>query len=203
MRKLEKYGPEKTPYLDTFHAVIIGINTPATIHFPWLWRALTLLFIFATLILCLIYTLQLHLFDFFGSYRSNSPEVFNKKGVLKACVRYFLSNCCFSPNDSPFKNYEKCFLFHLKSSFRSQDIQIFVFSSSPLFFLVSHCFRGWSKKNLKIYDVINNLNKNLVTHFVWYLEKEMRCDIQTLSIDSELNKEHFYGKIMQKMCFKS
>ena len=26
----------------------------------------------------------------------------------------------------PFKNFEKCFLFHLKSSFRSQDIEIFV-----------------------------------------------------------------------------
>ena len=101
------------------------------------------------------------------------------------------------------KNYEKCFLFNLKSSFCSWDIQIFVFSSSPLFFPVSHCFRRWSKKNLKIYDVINCLNKNLITHFVWYLEKEITCDIETLSIDRELNKEHFYGKIMQKMCTKS
>ena len=33
------------------------------------------------------------------------------------------------------QNCEKCFLFHLKSSFRSRDIQIFVFSSSPLFSL--------------------------------------------------------------------
>ena len=59
------------------------------------------------------------------------------------------------------KNYEKCFLFHLKSSFRSRDIQIFVFPSSPLFLPVSHCFRDWSKINLKVYDVINCLNKNL------------------------------------------
>ena len=28
--------------------------------------------------------------------------------------------------------YEKCFLFNLKSSFRSRDIQIFVFFSLPL-----------------------------------------------------------------------
>ena len=34
-----------------------------------------------------------------------------------------------------FKNYEKCFLFYLKSSFRSRDIQI-------LYLPVSHCFRG-------------------------------------------------------------
>ena len=33
-----------------------------------------------------------------------------------------------------FENYEKCFLFHLKSSFRSRDIQIFVFSGFPLLF---------------------------------------------------------------------
>ena len=31
----------------------------------------------------------------------------------------------------PFKNYEKCFLFHLKTSFRSRDIQIFVIFSLP------------------------------------------------------------------------
>ena len=90
---------------------------------------------------------------------------------------------------------KKLFLF-----FRYLNFCIFLF---PSFFPVSHCFRGWSKKNLKIYDVINCLSKNLITHFVWYLEKEIRCDIETLSIDRELNKEHFYGKIMQKMCTKS
>ena len=45
----------------------------------------------------------------------------------KACVRYFLSNFYFFTKWWPFKNYEKCFLFHLKSSFRSRDIQVFVF----------------------------------------------------------------------------
>ena len=77
---------------------------------------------------------------------------------------------------------------------------IFVF---PSFFPVSHCFRGWFEKNLKVYDVINCLNEKLITHFAWYLEKEIRCDIETLSIERVLNKEHFYGKIMQKMCTKS
>ena len=101
------------------------------------------------------------------------------------------------------KLWKMFFLFHLKSSICFWDIQIFVFSSSLLVSLVSHCFRGWSKKNLKVYDVTNYLNKNLITHFVWYLEKEKTCDIETLSIDRELNKKHFYGKIMQKMCTKS
>ena len=34
---------------------------------------------------------------------------------------------------SPFKNYEKCFLFRLKISFSSQDIQIFVVFSLPFY----------------------------------------------------------------------
>ena len=45
-------------------------------------------------------------------------------------------------------------------------------------------------------------NKNL-THFVWYLGKEKKYDIETLSIDRVLNKEDFYGKFMHKMCTKS
>ena len=96
----------------------------------------------------------------------------------------------------------KTFFISSKKLFSFLRYLNFVFSSSPLFLLVSHCFTGWSKKNFKIYDVINCLNKNLITHFIWYLEKEIRCDIETLSIDRELNKEHFYGKIMQKMCTK-
>ena len=89
------------------------------------------------------------------------------------------------------------------SSFRSWDIQIFVFLSALIFLSVSYCVRGCLKINLKVYDVINCLNKNLITHCVWYLGKEKRSDIETLSIDKVLNKEHFYDKIMQKMCTKS
>ena len=59
--------------------------------------------------------------------------------------------------------------------------------------------RGW-KINLKVCDVINCLNKNSITHFVCYLKKEKRYDIETLCTDRVLNKEHFYWKIMQKMC---
>ena len=66
-----------------------------------------------------------------------------------------------------------------------------------------YCFRGRSKKILKVYDVINCLNKKLIAHFVWYIEKEIGCDIETLSIDRELNREHFYEKIMQKKAPKA
>ena len=88
----------------------------------------------------------------------------------------------------------------LFSFLRYLNFCIFVFSC---FFLLRHCFRSWFKKNLRIYDVSNCLNKNLITQFVWYLGKEIRCDTETLCIDRELNKEHFYGKTMQKMCTKS
>ena len=118
---------------------------------------------------------------------------------LKACVHYFLSNFYFLTKWCPFKNYEKCFLFHLKISFRSRDIQFFVFLSFPLFLPVE----GWSKMNLKVHDVIDCLNKNSITHFVWYLGKEKRYDNETRSIDGVSDKEHFYRKIMQEICSKS
>ena len=111
----------------------------------------------------------------------------------------FSSNLFFFTKWEPFKNYEKCLLFHLKSSFRSRDIQFFVFLSFTLSSPVDHFFRGWSKINLKVHDVINCLYKNSITYFVWYLEKEKRYDIETLSIDRGSDKEHFYRKMMQKM----
>ena len=122
---------------------------------------------------------------------------------FKACVCYFLSNFYFSPNDSPSKTMKNVLLFHLKSSFRSWVIQIFVFLSSPLFLPVSHFFRDWSKINLKVYDITNCPNKTFITHFLWYHEKEKRYNIETFCIDRVLNKEQFYGKIIQKMCTKS
>ena len=96
----------------------------------------------------------------------------------------------------------KMFFIYLKSPFRSRDIQVFVFLSSPLFLPVSHCFRGWSKINLNVSDIINCLTKNLITHFVWYLDNEKRYGIETLSIDWVLIKEHLYGKIMPNKCQK-
>ena len=97
----------------------------------------------------------------------------------------------------------KMFFISPKKLFSFSRYSSFVFLSFPLFLPVSHCFRGWSKKNLKVYDVINCLSKNLITHFVWYLKKEIGFDIETLSIMRVSNKEHFYGKITQKMCTKS
>ena len=92
----------------------------------------------------------------------------------------------------------KMFFISYKCSFRSQDSKIFVFLSSPYFSTVSHCFRGWLKINLNAFDVINCLNKNLITHFVWYYEKEKRYSSETLSVNRVLNKEHFYSENLHK-----
>ena len=91
-----------------------------------------------------------------------------------------------------FQKLSKMLFISFKISSRSGDIQIFVFPSSPLFLPVSHCFRGWWKIDLKVCDVINCLNKNSITHFVWYRKKYKRYDIETLSNDRVLNDEHFY-----------
>ena len=90
-----------------------------------------------------------------------------------------------------------------KKLFCSCDIHFFVFLSFPLFLPVTHCFGGWSKINLKVHDIISCLNKNPITHFVWHPQKEKRCEIETLSIDGVSDNEHFYRKIMQKICSKS
>ena len=97
-----------------------------------------------------------------------------------------------------FKNYEKCFFISSKKLFLFLRYSIFCIFAFRLFLPVSHCFRSWSKKNVKVYDVNNCLNKNLISYFVSYLEKEIKCDIETLSIDRVLNKEHFYGKSCKK-----
>ena len=96
----------------------------------------------------------------------------------------------------PLKNV---FYFILKALLFSRH-SVFCISVYSFFLSVSHCFRGWWKINLKDCDDINVLNKNLITHFIWYLEKEKSYDVENLSIDRVLNKKHFYRKAMQKMC---
>ena len=65
----------------------------------------------------------------------------------------------------------------------------------PFFFLLfCHCLRGCLKINLKVDDVISCLNDNLITHFIWYLGKEKRYDIESLSIDRLLHKEKILSK---------
>ena len=55
----------------------------------------------------------------------------------------------------------------------------FDISSFSLYPPVSHCSKRWPKINLKVYDVISWLNKNLKTHIVCCLEEENKSDIET------------------------
>ena len=51
--------------------------------------------------------------------------------VLRLVSAIFYHFFIFSTNDSPANNSEKCFLFHLKNSFCSWDIQIFLIFTLP------------------------------------------------------------------------
>ena len=59
----------------------------------------------------------------------------------KACVRYFLSNFYFSPNDSPSKTIKNAFYFIEKALF-ILEILTYTYSVFPSFLPVSHCFRA-------------------------------------------------------------
>ena len=122
---------------------------------------------------------------------------------FKACVRYFLLNFYFSPNDRPSKTIKFFFIISYKKLFPLSRYSNYCIFTFPSFFLVTHCSRVWFKKNIRVNDVVNCLNKNLITHFVWYLDKEIRCNIETMSIDRVLDTEYFHGKIMNKICTKS
>ena len=121
------------------------------------------------------------------------------KRETKACVPYFSS---FQQNILKII-MKNAFYFILKALFVFETFK-FLYIPLLFFFPVNHWLRGWSNINLKVYDVSNCLNKNtLITHFVLYIEKEKRYDIEPLSIDRVLSKKHFDGKNMQKMCTKN
>ena len=81
---------------------------------------------------------------------------------------------------------KNAFYFILKALFVFKIFK-FLYFYLPLFFPVGHC--SWPLAN-----------KNFITHFIWHLENEKYCYIETVSTESGLNKEHFYGKIMHKIC---
>ena len=83
---------------------------------------------------------------------------------------------------------KKLFLFSRYSNFC-----IFAF---PSFSPSQPLLESLIQDKLKVYDVINCLNN--LTYFFWYLKKEKRYHVETLAIDTVLNKEHFYGKSCRK-----
>ena len=117
----------------------------------------------STYILCKMYSI-VSATDTFVKSDSTSSSLTLHHHIQSLCLLFFIKFLFFT-RSQPFKNYGKCFLFHQKISFRSQDIPVFKFLSTHLFLPVSHCFRGCLKINIKAYDVIDCLNKNLI-HFV-------------------------------------
>ena len=81
--------------------------------------------------------------------------------MVKACIHYFLTNFYFSLNDSPSKTMKDVFISY-KKLFSFSRYSNFCISIFPLFLTDSHCLRAWSKTNLKVYDVVNFLNINLI-----------------------------------------
>ena len=109
-------------------------------------------------------------------------------------VRFsFSKNFFCSLSWKHFKNDENCFLFYLKSSFCSQDIQIFV-----LAFLGHVDKKGLKDKvNIKIYEVKTWLTNIYYPHIVHYLRIKVSQRMKFGQI-IKYNKTIFW-KIMQKL----
>ena len=73
----------------------------------------------------------------------------------------------------------------------------FCISIFPSFFYLPLLYK-MIVEDKPVCDVINFVNKKLITHFVWYLENEKRYDIETLLIDRVLNKDCFVEKSCRK-----
>ena len=134
------------------------------------------------------------------SYRNLSIDLIKANQLtdfyLKIMSAIFIKSLFFHQMIALQKLWKMLFI-STKKLFSFSRYSICLFFCPCLFFLpIGHCLKGWSKINLKVHDVINFLNKNSITHFVWYLEKQKRYDIETLSIDGVSDKEHFYRKIM-------
>ena len=140
--------------------------------------------------------MQSHTIDILKLWRHS--DIANKKG-FKVCVRSF----SFLPPEvniffAALKKIRNMFFILSKKRFSSSRYSNCCISNFPQFFLDSHSLRWWFRINIKVFHVRNWPNKDLITHFVWYLEKKKRYDI-----DRVLSKGHFYGKIMQKLCTKN
>ena len=93
------------------------------------------------------------------------------------------------------KNYENCFLFHLKSFFHSQDILIFVFPSSPLFWHIAkpkpteHRMPKHQIRNSKIWNTKprtpnpdwQNWNTNLRNYIIEQNSKTQKPNLESTS----------------------
>ena len=100
---------------------------------------------------------------------------------------------CF--NDSPTKIIKNDFLLHIKSSFRSQGISIFVL-------IFAACRKNDLNRktvNFEIYDVTTWLTKNYNIRITQYFTNQRQPDNEIWSFNRTFQGKYFCLKIMQKM----
>ena len=138
--------------------VFYAIRKPKQLVFVSLVRLITLFSLFWTSDRTCV--LQKKLFKIAQNSNKNTCAIVS---FLKLVSAIFCQTFIFHQMIALRKLWKMFFISSKKifSFSRYSNFCIFVFSS---FFPVSHCFRGWFKKNLKVYDVINCLNKNWITH---------------------------------------
>ena len=108
------------------HREVGQIEQPPSFSGTLFWKHTNVLLLLSYYIMPLVYFLQNSQIDQNSYSKEKLWMVASLLPLIKACFRYFLSNFYFFC-----KNCEKCFLFHLKSLFRSWDIQIFVIFPLP------------------------------------------------------------------------
>ena len=81
----------------------------------------------------------------FGRYLKAPFKHNTSERLLKACVRYFLSNFHFSLIDNPSKTTKNFFYFIEKTIFVLEIFKFLYFRLSLFFVPVSRCFRDCSK----------------------------------------------------------
>ena len=100
---------------------------------------------------------------------------------------------CF--NDSPTKMIKNAFLLHIKSSFHSQDISVFVL----IFLACRKNSLNRKRVNFEIYDVTTWLTKNYNIHIAQYFTNQRQRDNEIWSVNRTFQDKYFSLKIMQKM----
>ena len=120
----------------------------------------------------------------------NAEWHFFAKQMLKLVSAIFYQIFYFNQMIAPQKLW-KMFFISSKKLFpllRSSNFCISIFSPyQPLLRRLIQD-KSWSLWHHQLYK------KNLITHFAWYLGKEKRNDIETLSINRVLNKALFFWK---------
>ena len=96
----------------------------------------------------------------FGPQWNGRQSKYEVRQVLKLVSAIFYQ-IFISHQMVALQNLWKMLFISSKKLFFVLKIFKFLYFGLPLFLPVSHCFRGWSKINLEVYDVIKCLNKNL------------------------------------------